>query len=61
MPEVAATDQRISLVRPTTSEAGPAISSAIPSPRVASDTVNALWLGETWKASTSSGRSGWVL
>jgi hypothetical protein len=61
MTDVAATDQRISLVRPTTSEAGPAISRAMPSPSVASETVNALWLGETWNASTSSGRSGWVL
>jgi hypothetical protein len=57
----AATDQRISLVRPSTSEAGPAISSAIPRPIVAKDTLKALWLGDTWNTRANSGRSAWVL
>ena len=61
MTAAAATDQRISLVRPKTSEAGPAISRAIPRPSVAKDTLKALWLGETSKARASSGSSGWVL
>jgi len=59
--DVAATDQRIRLVRPRTSDAGPAISNANPRPNVANETLKALWLGETWKASTSSGSNGCVL
>jgi hypothetical protein len=54
----AMTDQRISLVRPSTSEAGPAIRSATPRPSVANDTLNALWPAETSKAVASSGSRG---
>ncbi len=50
-----ATDHCISLVRPKTSESGPATSSAMPSPRVASETVKALSPGDTWNSSASSG------
>jgi hypothetical protein len=51
----------ISRVRPTTSDTGPATSSASPRPTVLSDTERALWPADTEKARASSGNSGWVL
>ena len=48
-------------MRPTTSDTGPATSSASPRPTVLSDTERALWPADTEKARASSGSSGWVL
>jgi hypothetical protein len=56
-----ATDQRMRTVRPYTSDKGPAIRSATARPKVANETLNALWLGDTSYASTRSGSSAWVL
>ena len=57
----AASERWISRVRPTTSDTGPATSSATPRPIVVSDTDNVLCAAETENARGNSGSSAWVL
>jgi hypothetical protein len=57
----AVSDRWMKVVRPATSDAGPATRSARPRPRVVSETVRVLLAVETSNCAASSGRIAWVL